>query len=131
MKKVFFATLLTALIAASNYAAYKGGGMVEKSKLELKTYVDLDSTCLLDAVTAQKFLRAKGIEAKVLVFSAKRENGSTVSHAMLLYMSNGHCFLYDKEGSYIIPETVDPSDPIEAVESISKLSIISALYLDV
>lgn len=132
MKKVLLVTLLSSLIAAANYVSFKGGEMVEKERHNLKQYVELDSTCLVDAVAAHKFLKSKGIEARIIVFSlTKKEDGSSYSHAMLLYSYGEHVFLYDKEGSQLIPPTTDILNPLEVVKAVAsdKFEVTTAKFL--
>lgn len=130
MKTFLQTTLFTTLIGGALVASFVGGQNLEKDRLSLKSYVDLDSTCLTDAVTVNKFLNDKGIESKVLIFACRAPDNAVYAHAVCVFWWANQQFYYDRTGSSSISPTVDLNDPVAVVKDIIKYEVISARYLE-
>lgn len=130
MKTFLQTTLFTILIGGALAASFIGGQNIEKDKFSLNRYVDVDSTCLVDAVTVNKFLIDKGIKSRILVFSCRAPDNSVLAHAVTVYIYGQHVFYYDRSGSSIISPTVDINNPVAIVEDFIKYPVIKAQFLN-
>ena len=139
MSKIQFSCFLSTIAAfvvffySVNVFYYETGKEYMQVKMNEGHFGAINNTCLVRATIVKEKFDKEGIPAKVLIFHCEKDEKNKFSHAVVIFVSNGHLFIFDNDGSSFLGKLSDinlDSDP-EKVISIIYLYVKSAQWLTI